>query len=195
VFVASLNDQVVPLYSGISHAFHHPGILRSLFIDGTAFTQSDFMARIVVFATRLLNANISDHGLINYLSDPLAGMLAGTGHSVLYKEREVYNLALSYYFETTSTLSAPTSTAPRSQTSYMVDESLSPKEKNAYFIPWALRGILEDQRVIALYSDELAELREAFEVNLLFFGRSPVAQHLSDTLNVLGLGTDFESFA
>jgi hypothetical protein len=63
------------------------------------------MTRIVVFATRLLNCNIPDHGLLNFLSDPLAGLLAGTGHSVLYKERAVYNLALSYFFETTSTLS------------------------------------------------------------------------------------------
>lgn len=37
VFVASLNDQVVPLYSGLFTAASHPLILRALYIDGDAY--------------------------------------------------------------------------------------------------------------------------------------------------------------
>lgn len=37
VFIASLNDQVVPLYSGLFTAASHPLILRALYIDGDAY--------------------------------------------------------------------------------------------------------------------------------------------------------------
>jgi hypothetical protein len=37
VYIASLNDQVVPIYSGIFTAANHPSILRALFIDGEAY--------------------------------------------------------------------------------------------------------------------------------------------------------------
>ena len=37
VYVASLNDQVVPIYSGIFTAASHPLILRALYIDGDAY--------------------------------------------------------------------------------------------------------------------------------------------------------------
>ena len=37
VYVASLNDQVVPIYSGLFTAASHPLILRALYIDGDAY--------------------------------------------------------------------------------------------------------------------------------------------------------------
>lgn len=37
VYVASLNDQVVPIYSGVFTAASHPLILRALYIDGDAY--------------------------------------------------------------------------------------------------------------------------------------------------------------
>lgn len=37
VYVASLNDQMVPIYSGIFAAANHPRILRALYIDGDAY--------------------------------------------------------------------------------------------------------------------------------------------------------------
>ena len=37
VYVASLNDQVVPIYSGLFTAASHPRILRALYIDGDAY--------------------------------------------------------------------------------------------------------------------------------------------------------------
>jgi len=36
-YIASLNDQVVPIYSGIFTAATHPLILRALYIDGDAY--------------------------------------------------------------------------------------------------------------------------------------------------------------
>lgn len=37
VYIASLNDQVVPIYSGLFTAASHPRILRALYIDGDAY--------------------------------------------------------------------------------------------------------------------------------------------------------------
>jgi hypothetical protein len=48
VYIASLNDQVVPLYSGLFTAASHPLILRALYIDGDAYQYvSGFLKRIV----------------------------------------------------------------------------------------------------------------------------------------------------
>jgi len=44
VLVASLNDQVVPLYSGLFTAASHPLILRALYIDGDAYQYDPFAA-------------------------------------------------------------------------------------------------------------------------------------------------------
>lgn len=37
LYIASLNDQVVPIYSGIFTCISHPLVLRSLYIDGDAY--------------------------------------------------------------------------------------------------------------------------------------------------------------
>jgi hypothetical protein len=37
VYVASLDDQVVPVYSGLFASASHPLILRALYIDGDAY--------------------------------------------------------------------------------------------------------------------------------------------------------------
>ena len=37
VYIASLNDQVVPIYSGLFTAASHPRILRALYIDNDAY--------------------------------------------------------------------------------------------------------------------------------------------------------------
>lgn len=43
VYIASLNDQVVPIYSGLFTAVSHPLILRALYIDGDAYQYVNFM--------------------------------------------------------------------------------------------------------------------------------------------------------
>ena len=48
LFIASLNDQVVPLYSALYSSLSHPNILRAIFIDAQAFeTSADFMTNLV----------------------------------------------------------------------------------------------------------------------------------------------------
>jgi hypothetical protein len=82
LFVASLNDQVVPLYSALFSSLSHPSMLRAIFIDSQVFDSgADFMTNLVVFSTRLRNAGLSSHGLDFHLSEALAGALTGLGHS------------------------------------------------------------------------------------------------------------------
>ena len=45
VYIASLNDQVVPLYSGLFTAASHPLILRALYIDGDAYQYVSRLAK------------------------------------------------------------------------------------------------------------------------------------------------------
>lgn len=48
LLMASLNDQVVPLYSALFSSLSHPSLLRAIFIDAQAFeTSADFMTNLV----------------------------------------------------------------------------------------------------------------------------------------------------
>jgi hypothetical protein len=110
VYVASLNDQVVPMYSGLFTAASHPHILRALYIDGDAyqweffsrvlfivinlrisFSSSDFLSNLLVLLLRILNAGLSDSGLLTHLSEATAGSLSGVGHSTAYEEPGVFS--------------------------------------------------------------------------------------------------------
>lgn len=53
VYVASLNDQVVPIYSGLFVAASHPRILRALYIDGDAYqcVSTDVVSVVTVNAS------------------------------------------------------------------------------------------------------------------------------------------------
>ena len=107
--MASLNDQVVPIYSGVFTAASHPLILRALYIDGDAYqyvfhylsvssliliyfgiSSSDFLANLLVLLLRILNSGISDSGLLAHLSEATAGSLSGVGHSTAYEEIATY---------------------------------------------------------------------------------------------------------
>jgi hypothetical protein len=56
VCIASLNDQVVPLYSGLFTAASHPLILRALYIDGDVYQlrSSLFLRNDLVWCLRSL---------------------------------------------------------------------------------------------------------------------------------------------
>lgn len=89
-YVASIDDQLVPIESAIYSAANHPYIYRAIFIDGRIHAP-DFIAHLVGFACKLRNLGISDHGLVRELSIPLAGSLyGGEGHSRLYGDSQVY---------------------------------------------------------------------------------------------------------
>jgi hypothetical protein len=112
VYIASLNDQVVPIYSGIFTAASHPLILRALYIDGDAYqyviwsrptltpanslstllySSSDFLSNLLVLLLRLRNCGIPDGGLLAHLSEATAGSLSGVGHSTAYEELATYS--------------------------------------------------------------------------------------------------------
>ena len=83
-------EKVVPLYSALFAGISHPSLLRAVYIDSAAFRTSDFLVNLVVFATRLRNAGLSDHDLLYHISEALAGALTGVGHSKLYEEGDVF---------------------------------------------------------------------------------------------------------
>lgn len=87
--VASLEDQVVPLYSAVMTSIHHPSIMRAVYIDGATY-QDDFLTNLISFSLRLRNSGVDDHGVLVHLSEVIAGSIYGEGHSTIYEEREVY---------------------------------------------------------------------------------------------------------
>lgn len=87
--VASLEDQVVPLYSAVMTSVSHPSIVRAVYIDGCSY-QDDFLTNLISFTLRLRNSGVEDHGVLVHLSEVVAGSIYGEGHSTIYEEREVY---------------------------------------------------------------------------------------------------------
>ncbi|KAI0071796.1 hypothetical protein K474DRAFT_1712157 [Panus rudis PR-1116 ss-1] len=155
VYVASLNDQVVPIYSGLFTAASHPRILRALYIDGDAYHSSDFLSNLLVLLIRILNAGLSDSGLLAHLSEATAGTLSGVGHSSAYEELATFSLAVDYMFLAND--------GEDIRTDLKVDSFNAVDEQNDYEIPWALRDLIADDRVTDFFSREIAQLRDAFD--------------------------------
>ncbi|KAJ6574937.1 hypothetical protein B0H19DRAFT_1126451 [Mycena capillaripes] len=154
VYVASLNDQVVPIYSGLFASASHPLILRALYIDGDAYHSSDFLSNLLVLLIRVLNSGLPDSGLIAHLSEATAGSLNGVGHSTAYEELSNYSFAVKYLFLTNSGFD----THPK----LTVEPFNANTEQNDYEIPWSLRDIIADERVAHFFSKEITELAAAF---------------------------------
>jgi len=154
LYIASLNDQVVPIYSGLFTTISHPLILRALYIDGDAYHSSDFLSNLLVLLLRVLNSGISDSGLIAHLSEATAGSLIGVGHSTAYEELSTFSLAVKYLFLANEGMTEPTA--------LRVEPFNASQEQNDYEIPWSLRDIIADERVLHFFSRDIAELRDAF---------------------------------
>ncbi|KAL1892021.1 hypothetical protein Cpir12675_004747 [Ceratocystis pirilliformis] len=153
-FVGSIDDQLVPLESAVYSPAQHPHIYRAVFIDGRLHAP-DFIAHLVGFALKLRNLGISDHGLIRELSVPLAGSLySGEGHSRLYYDARVYDLALANALETTSV-------EPGTSCSIGPRGSLAPT--NPYTLPWVMRGLLEEDLVKTSLAEETRVLLQQFQ--------------------------------
>lgn len=106
-FVGSLDDQLVSLESALHAPISHPYISRTVFIDGRIHT-SNFLTHLVVFAAKLRNLGVSDHGLLRELSSPLAGsIVGGEGHSRVYDDPAVYLQAIEFALESTDVLPGP----------------------------------------------------------------------------------------
>ncbi|KAJ5764418.1 hypothetical protein N7533_003099 [Penicillium manginii] len=153
-YVGSIDDQLVSLESSLFSPIAHPYIYRSVFVDGRVHAPS-FLSHLVGFALKLRNLGVPDHGLIRELSGPLAGSLyTGDGHSRLYDDEVVYYMAIQFALETSSvpdaTLNIKRSTSP-----------LVPA--NPYILPFAMRGLLEEEHVRRQLHDETMELLRQFD--------------------------------
>lgn len=74
--------------------------------------------------------------------------------SAAYEEPATYALAVRFLFETGG--------ANAEEVQLTVQPFKARASRNDYLLPWALRGLIEDQRVMAIVGDELAVLRQAF---------------------------------
>lgn len=181
VLVGSLQDQVVPLYSATLTAISHPNILRAVYIDKHIYIENDFLINLVVFALRLRNLGLSDHGLLTNVSEVLAGSIYALegGHSTVYEERDVYMMAVRTLFDTppighwsrllydapvSATDDASAAAAPPAQEA-SVQVYQAKARINPYGLPWVLRGIYDDPRILSRDSlrGELERLRGLYQ--------------------------------
>lgn len=127
------------------------------------------ISHLVSLSLKLRNLGLPDHGLIRELSPALAGNLyTGDGHSSLYNSNLPYALTLHHALETTSISPIP---------QLKVKEYEGPPgtaNANPFYLPWAMRGILEEEMVRGLLSEEARKLRELFE------GWRPLTKGLKD---------------
>ncbi|KAF2686697.1 hypothetical protein K458DRAFT_296968 [Lentithecium fluviatile CBS 122367] len=186
-YVGSIDDQLVSLESSTFSTLSHPYIYRAVFVDGRIHAP-DFLTHLVGFTLKLRNLGLPDHGLVRELSPALAGSLyGGEGHSRVYEDPRVYHLAIQHALETTSLPIAPTQARPSTAASFAsinipvpgakIDErdvyKLRVKEyhegsagagnQNPFFLPWAMRGLLEEEFVKRELQREVEELLGMFE--------------------------------
>ncbi|KAG0157529.1 hypothetical protein PDIDSM_4714 [Penicillium digitatum] len=151
-YIGSIDDQLVSLESSLLSPITHPYVYRAVFVDGRVHAPS-FLSHLVGFALKLRNLGIPDHGLIRELSTPLAGSLYSEGHSRLYDDEAVYFMAIEFALETSS--------APDSALS--VIRASSSATPNPYILPFAMRGLLEEEYVRRELHDETMELLRQFD--------------------------------
>ena len=144
------------MQSAVYSPADHPYIYRAVFIDGRTHAP-DFIAHLVGFALKLRNLGVSDHGLIRELSVPLAGSLyGGDGHSRLYFDDAVYDLAVCHALETSASASPG-----ECEITGRRDAPSAPA--NPYVLPWIMRGLLEEDFVKTELSAETDELLRQFD--------------------------------
>ncbi|RMZ84844.1 hypothetical protein DV737_g1003, partial [Chaetothyriales sp. CBS 132003] len=155
-YVGSIDDQLVSLESSMFAPVTHPHIFRAVSIDPRIHAPN-FLSHLVGFVLKLRNLGAQDHGLIRELSSPLAGSLVtGEGHSRLYEDDAVYDLAVAFALETTALPGIPLmyrrslATAPLSS-------------GNPYVLPFAMRGILEEEFAKDKLRHEADDLLKQFD--------------------------------
>ncbi|KAJ9613532.1 hypothetical protein H2200_003474 [Cladophialophora chaetospira] len=164
-FVGSIDDQLVSMESSVFAPLTHPHIYRAVSIDSRIHAPN-FLSNLVGFVLKLRNVGVPDHGLIRELSTPLAGSLyTGEGHSRLYEDDAVYSLAISFALQTASLPGLDVLSSKRAPLSAPTDGkagsgSLS---ANPYILPFAMRGILEEEIVKKELRDEAKKLLEQFD--------------------------------
>ncbi|KAI3629127.1 hypothetical protein CBS9595_000199 [Malassezia furfur] len=153
VHVGSMDDNVVPLYSALYASAAHPSILRAVYVDGVAFPRADFLTSLLVLCVAVRNGGFHDHNLLTLLSASVAGsLLGGLGHSLVYDEAAVYGLATRYLFETNSPRRSGATRIPLTTTPFAA------QRWNPYELPWALRGLLDDDTIRYFFREDMAEV-------------------------------------
>ncbi|KAF9982237.1 hypothetical protein BGZ75_006380 [Mortierella antarctica] len=157
--VASLEDQVVPLYSAIMTAIHHPSIVRAVYIDGATY-QDDFITNLISFSLRLRNSGVDDHGVLVHLSEVVAGSIYGEGHSTIYEEREVYMLAIRSLLEPPTTLTTELARSEPVLHPFRAKHTLNP-----FYLPWGMRGVMDEikARGDEVLNEELERLKRLYD--------------------------------
>jgi hypothetical protein len=142
--IGSWYDQVVPLYSATIQGLHHPNIFRALYIDHVDY-QPDFLSHLVVFALKLRNYGLSDHGLVFHLSEVLMGNIYGfgtQGHSAIYEEDNTYAVGLSWIIGQSNFWKE------ESKNSVVTHPPLAAATKlNPYYLPWIMARMLFDTEI------------------------------------------------
>ena len=101
--------------------------------------------------------SVHDSLLVRELSMPLAGSLyTGEGHSRIYEEEAVYDLAVRLAVETDALDHG-------SNPNLEVNKKVAEAGENPFFLPWALRGVLEEEKVKNDLTGETDELLRLFE--------------------------------
>lgn len=159
LYIGSIDDQLVSLSSATHTSAIHPYIYRAVFVDGRIHAP-DFLTHLVGFALKLRNLGVGDHGLVKELSGPLAGSLyTGEGHSRIYEEQDVYELGVRHALDT-ETLNGAANPALEVKA---YETPASGAAANPYFLPWAMRGVLEEELVRTELKGETEELLALFE--------------------------------
>ncbi|ODV96744.1 hypothetical protein PACTADRAFT_48560 [Pachysolen tannophilus NRRL Y-2460] len=134
-FVGSIDDQLVPLYSAIASHIEHPNIYRACYIDGSSNTPN-FVSEIVSLSLWLKDIGCTDHGIIKEISNALAGPLTGGGHSRIYNEPKVYELAINFILATNDL------NLVKAQPVHFNKFDIKLLNTNPYHLPFFLRGMI-----------------------------------------------------
>ncbi|KAF2733956.1 hypothetical protein EJ04DRAFT_494369 [Polyplosphaeria fusca] len=187
LYVGSIDDQLVSVESSTFSNLSHPYIYRAVFVDGRIHAP-DFLTHLIGFVLKLRNLGLPDHGLVRELSPALAGSLyGGEGHSRVYEDPRIYEMAVQHALETTS-LPVQPQTRPLTSASAIAglkginipvigagEDKKDPyalkvkqyekgsANQNPYFLPWAMRGLLEEEFVKKELGGEVEELLGMFE--------------------------------
>ncbi|KGG51059.1 hypothetical protein DI09_46p90 [Mitosporidium daphniae] len=160
IAVGSWMDQLVPLYSSTLYGLFHPNITRLLYIEGSGVahhhsTQShghdhvkeiqerdSFLPLLLTLCLSIKNAGFSDHGLLVYLSEWIAGSIVNgdNGHSSIYADPLVYESAAQIIGHSLCSKME----APR----YVPFEV--PEEPNHYHVPWMMHALVTDSKLLAV---------------------------------------------
>ncbi|KAG9300904.1 hypothetical protein G9A89_004962 [Geosiphon pyriformis] len=138
LYFASGNDEVVPLHSALNSAIDHPSIMRGLFVSSTIYQEKRFPVELVELLIQLRNHSLTDYGLLVHLSDSLMGYLKDEGHNHITTEDEVYTSAIKHLYNSKTYQNVEAK----------INEYNFEQPANKNYIPWAMRGLVSDEKII-----------------------------------------------